>query len=238
MNIAIPFAVLIPVMNEQEVLASTLSEWLPVVEKLGGRITVGVNGSRDDSVAIAKSFDVSVGVTALRGYGQGCMAAIGALQNGGYVPEAYVFVSADGSNAVEDLPRLLDAAGKPGADLVLGQRTRLSENVKRMGRFQWTANWILGASCWLWCGRVFCDLGPFRWIRRDFFERLEPRELGYGFTIESQVMAVRWGAGVEEVDVQELARVAGEQKISGGSMRRRFQIGMHILGAGARCRRR
>lgn len=234
----IPFAIIIPAYAEAEVLETVIREWKPVAAKFGGLISVGLNGEPDDSLNLLRSLEVIAGQTSKKGYGHGCVAAITRLNELDYLADAYIFVAADGANDASELSLLLHTAQQSESDLVLGQRTRLPGNFKSMGFFQWISNRLLGFACLAICGRMFCDLGPFRFMRRDFYEKLAPRELQYGFTIESQVYAVLSGARIAECDVTERPRIAGVQKVSGGSLMHRWRICRAILVGGAKTRAR
>ncbi|OAI41792.1 hypothetical protein AYO41_01535, partial [Verrucomicrobia bacterium SCGC AG-212-E04] len=201
-------------------------------------ICVGVNGTSDRSAEVAREQGAEVAVTPRLGYGHGCQAAIDHLQRGSLVPDAYIFMAADGANDPTDLPRLL-AAHADGFPFVLGCRTDGFRNVHGAMTFtHWVANRLLGIWCGLLTGRFFFDLGPFRLIDRQVFQEFEMREWTYGWTIEPQILAARQRVPMLEVPVRERARLAGEQKVSGVSIRRTISIGVQIFAAAWRARLR
>lgn len=230
-------AIIIPACNEAEALGPMLDELLPTLGNQRFIVAVGANGCTDQTVATARSHGVLVGETLRRGYGHGCQAAIDAARAAHPALSGFLFLAADGANDPADIPRLVRAA-ESGADLVLGQRTRLSENRAVMGWSHLRANRLLGFSCGLLTGRFFADLGPHRFISTALFDALQMQEWTYGWTIEAQILAVRLGARIDEVDVRERPRLAGEQKVSGVNWRRTLQVGLQILAAGWRCRLR
>jgi hypothetical protein len=59
------------------------------------------------------------------------------------------------------------------------------------------------------------DVPPMRAIRRDALERLELRELSYGWPTEMMVKTARAGLPIVEVEVPSRPRRGGESKIAG-----------------------
>ena len=243
MDSALPScALIVPACNEAAVLSLVAAELREVLPRFAWRasfvVATGVNDSTDGTADLARREGWIVGETSRRGYGHGCLAAIRALAEAGETPDAYVFMAADGANDPRDLPALLDAWAQ-GHRFVLGSRTCGLSNVhSAMSGTHWLANRLLGAWCGLLTGRWFCDLGPFRLIEREFFERLALSELTYGWTIEAQILAARLGERCPEVPVSERPRLAGEQKVSGVSLDRTLSIGAQIFSAGWRAARR
>ena len=234
------YAVIIPACNEEACLGTMLDELLQHVAALSDRydftLCVGVNATRDRSAEIAGDRGVEVAVTSQRGYGYGCQAAIDHLGQIGVSPDAYIFMAADGANDPAELSRLL-AAHADGFPFVLGCRTDGFRNVRgAMTLTHWLANRVLGAWCGLLTGRFFRDLGPFRLIERTLFARLSLTEWTYGWTIEPQILAARLGVPMVELSVRERPRLAGEQKVSGVSIKRAMSIGAQILAAAWRAR--
>src|SRR5450755_1703380 len=236
------YAVIIPACQEEACVGVMLDELQRKLAAFGRRhdftICVGVNSSTDRTADVARTKGVEVAVTSCRGYGYGCQAAIDHLQREGIEPDAYIFMAADGANDPADLPRLL-AAHADGFPFVLGCRTDGFRNVHGAMTFtHWVANRVLGVWCGLLTGRFFRDLGPFRLIERPLFDAFELGEWTYGWTIEPQILAARRRVPMLEVSVRERARLAGEQKVSGVSLRRTISVGAQILAAAWRARLR
>ncbi len=230
-------AVIIPVWNEEACIAVVLEELLATIDPAECVIAVGVNNSSDRTAQIARSYPVVVAETAARGYGHGCQAAIDAVTQAVPSIAAFVFFAGDGASNPRDIARLI-AAYESGAALVLGVRTRGRQNRRSMGLSHVAANVLLAAWAALLGGRWFTDLAPFRLIQRRLFEKIQPVEMTFGWTIEAQVAAAILGAAIQEVPAGERLRLAGEQKVSGVTWRRTIAIGCRIVAAGWRTRLR
>ena len=228
-------AVILPVRDEEAALAPVLAELSPHAARHEAVIAVGLNDCRDRSRAVAEAHGALVGETEERGYGHGCLAGIEAVLAAGLRPEAYVFMAADGAHDPAELPRLL-AAWRDGASLVLGQRTSVPRNWPVLGGVRAFSNAMLGAWAALLSGHWYSDLGPFRLIERSLFNAMALSETTWGWTIEPQILAPRLGARIAQVRVTERPRIAGEQKVTGVSLRHSLTIGLAIARAGLRCR--
>jgi glycosyltransferase involved in cell wall biosynthesis len=229
--------VIIPACNEEECIGRVLAELLDVLETDRYAIAVGVNSSSDRTAEVARQFPVVVAETTARGYGYGCQAAIDALNAVEPGVRAYVFFAGDGASAPRDIFALAHAY-EEGSDFVLGARTKRIGNWSVMGASHVLANISLGLWCGLLTGRWFADLAPLRLIDRGLFERIAPREMTFGWTIEPQIAAALMGANILEISASERPRMAGQQKVSGVTWRRTFVIGCRILAAGWRARGR
>ena len=229
--------IIIPACDEEPCIAAVLEELLRELASSRYAIAVGVNGSRDRTAKIARTFPVLVAETEARGYGHGCIAAIDALRRESPTVAAYVFFAADGASDPRDVQSLVDALER-GHDFVLGSRTATRSNWRAMTLPHVIANFALGIWCTILTARPWGDLGPLRLIERRLFERMRLRELTYGWTIEAQIAAARLGANVCQLSAHERRRIAGEQKVSGVSWRRTFAIGCRIVAAGWRTRKR
>ena len=228
-------AIILPACNEAECLPLVLEELLPVARELGCVVAVGLNDTSDASAEILAAYpSVLVGHTPVRGYGQGCVAAMQAVSAAGLKPDCYLFLSADGAHDPAALPAFL-ACFSEGADLVLGQRTLLAKNWRHMGALRIITNLMLGLWAALHSGCFYEDLGPYRLVSARFIRHWEqlPRDLRWGWTIEPQVLAPALGMVVRRVSVLERPRVAGQQKVTGVSLRQSLRIGKAILRAGA-----
>jgi glycosyltransferase involved in cell wall biosynthesis len=179
---------------------------------------------------------------ARRGYGAACRAALRAMAASDPVPplsplpDIVVFMDADGSHPVDELPRLLEPIIAGAADLVIGVRSPgdLPAHVALGNRL---ACLILRGLT----GHAFRDLGPFRAIRYESLRRLELRDPDYGWNVEMQARAVAARLRILEVPVPHRPRRAGRSKIS-GSVMGTIRAGGKILGTalreGLRARRR
>jgi hypothetical protein len=75
-----------------------------------------------------------------------------------------------------------------------------------------------------------------RLVSRQLFEKIDPREMTFGWTIEAQIVAAKLDAPICEIPVRERQRLAGEQKVSGVTWQRTLGIGCQIVAAGWRSR--
>ncbi len=226
-------AVIIPACNEAVCLGPVLDELLRTLDPEKFVIAVGVNDSSDETAEVARRRPVLVAETEERGYGYGCAAAIRLTNDFFPAIQAYLFCAGDGANAPADLLRVT-AAYAQGYDFVLGARTTRLHNWRSMTLRHMVANALLGLWCGLLSGRPFRDLGPLRILSRSLFERIAPREMTYGWTIEAQVAAAKLGATIREIPVTERRRLGGQQKVSGVSWTRTLSIGCKIVAAGWR----
>ncbi len=230
-------AIIIPACNEEACLGFVLEELLGAIDPARFVVAVGVNNSTDRTAEVAQQHPVIVAETARRGYGHGCRAAIEAVNRAHPDVAGYVFMAADGASDPADIATLLAPASE-GFALVLGARTGRRSNWRAMTLPHVIANFALGLWCGLLTGRWFKDLGPLRYIERSLFESIAPREMTFGWTIEAQVAAAKLGAAICEVPAHERRRLAGQQKVSGVTWRRSFEIGCRIVSAGWRTRQR
>ncbi|MFN0127206.1 MAG: glycosyltransferase [Verrucomicrobiales bacterium] len=230
------YAIVLPARNEEPCLGAVLDELAEVARSLPAVLAVGLNATTDQSRAVAASRPgVLIGESPVAGYGHGCLAAIQAVRAAGHRPSAWIFVSADGSNDPNDLPRLT-AAYDRGFPMVIGQRTLRPANWQIFGARRALPNVTLGALTTALTGRPFCDIGPLRLIDDALLRRMDLRELVWGWTIEAQILACRLGARIKTLDVTERPRLAGQQKVSAVSWRQSLRIGLSIAAAACRTR--
>jgi glycosyltransferase involved in cell wall biosynthesis len=226
-------AIIIPACDEEACLGAVLDELLAEIDREKFVVAVGVNGSHDKTVEIARARGVWVAETSQRGYGYGCQSAIDFLAAVGPQVCAYIFFAGDGASDPRDVRRLVEAYDQ-GYTFVLGARTAEMRNWRTMHFSHVVANFAVALWCGALAGRWFKDLAPLRLIDRRLFEAIGPREMTYGWTIEPQIAAARLGAAMCEVPASERPRLAGTQKVSGVTWRRTFLIGCRILAAGWR----
>ncbi len=219
-------AVVIPVFNERDSLPLVVGA---IPAGLVEEIVVVDNGSTDGTDSIARGLPVRLVREPRRGYGSACLAGVAALAN--RPPEILVFLDGDFSDHPEEMPALI-AAVSAGAELVIGSRA-LGES--EPGALLPQARFGNALACllirWL-LGQRYTDLGPFRAIRWDAYERLGMRDTSFGWTCEMQVKAVRKGLRIAEVPVSYRRRI-GVSKIT-GTLNGTLRAGAKILGTIAR----
>ena len=213
-------AVIIPCLNEEASIPLVLAALPP---GRVDRIYVVDNGSTDRTREVAAAAGAAVVTERERGYGAACLAGVAAARDA----DVLVFLDGDYSDHPEDLDQLLSPVLAGDVDLVLGSRTVLPDSRRALlpqARFgnrlaTMLLRWLFGAR--------YTDLGPFRVIRRDAFERLAMQDRTFGWTIEMQIKAARAGLRVREVPVRYRSRI-GQSKIS-GTLSGTLRAGTRIL---------
>jgi glycosyltransferase involved in cell wall biosynthesis len=204
-----PFSVVIPALNEEPVIGSTL-------ESLSGcgamQIIVVDNGSTDRTAQVARGYGALVIHEPRRGYGQACLSGIAALDKR---VEVVVFLDADGSDDPADLPKLLEPIARARADLVIGSRLLGEREPGALTPHQQWGNRLATSLLRRVHGARYTDLGPFRAIRKEALASLEMCDPDFGWTIEMQIKAHKRGLRILEVPVHYRRRRQGESKISG-----------------------
>ncbi len=198
-----------------------------VVRKLGefglSRVRVVDNGSTDATARRAAEAGAEVIAEPRRGYGQACWSGCVNLPPD---VEWILFCDADGSDDLDALPALLEAAAD--ADLVIGNRMSTAAGRAAMSPAQRFGNWLAGALLGLSYGKPVHDLGPMRLVRRSAFDAMNLRDRGFGWTVEMQARAGEMGLGIAEAPVRYFRRAAGVSKIS-GTLRGTWMAGNVIL---------
>lgn len=215
-------ALIIPALNEEPVIGSTLASIPPSLFDL---VVVADNGSTDRTAAVARQMGALVVSEPERGYGAACLRAIAALPDG---VDTVVFMQADGSEDPAEAVSLLEAIDAGEADLVIGSRVLGTAEPGALEPHQRFGNWLATFLVRLFYGHRYTDLGPFRAIRRDALEQLGMRDRNYGWTIEMQVRALRHGLRVVEVPVSYGNRRGGQGKVS-ANLKASVQAGMKII---------
>jgi len=202
-------ALIIPALNEEDVIGTTLSR---IPRNLFGMVLVADNGSTDRTAEIAREYGAVVVSEPERGYGAACLKALSFLP--AHCREV-VFLQADGSEDVEEASILLAPIRDGRADLVIGSRKLgNAEPGALLPHQEFGNNIAVTLIRWIF---KFCytDLGPFRAIRVDALGALGMQDRNYGWTVEMQVKALQAGLRVIEVPVSYRKRVAGMNKVSG-----------------------
>ena len=206
-------AVIIPAFNERPSIEVVINEIKALQSKDGitivDDIVVCDNASTDDTGKIAHAAGARVIREEQRGYGNACLAAIGALGD----PDVVVFVDADHSVVAAELPVLLDDIAA-GSDLVIGSRVADKQENNALTLPQKVGNLLASRLIQLLWRQPVTDLGPFRAIRYPQLLSLNMQDQCFGWTVEMQVKAIQTGMRVSEVPVSTLKRI-GRSKISG-----------------------
>ncbi len=201
--------VLIPALNEEKSIGRVLAA-LP--DDLHLHVIVADNGSSDATAAVARQQGAEVVHEARRGYGWACLAAMAAAQK--YNPDIAVFMDADFSDYPEDIHEVVRPIVAREADMVIGSRVlgqRERGALLPQARF---GNWLATRLIRLIWGFRYTDLGPFRAIRWPALLALNMQDKTYGWTVEMQIKALKYGLRVQEVPVRYRKRI-GKSKVTG-----------------------
>ena len=212
--------IIIPALNEEVCLPGVVGK----LRELGfNRICVVDNGSTDRTAEVAHENRAELLREPRRGYGQACWTG---CQNLPAEVEWILFCNADGSDDLEKIPAMLNAAEK--AELVLGTRTADDDGSDHLTAPQRFGNKLAVTLIRLLWGAKYGDLGPLRLISRRAFEQFKMQDRGFGWTVEMQVRAAEENINVCEVAVRNFPRSAGVSKIS-GTIKGSIQAGTIIL---------
>ena len=204
--------IVIPAYDEEGAVGQVVRRCSLAAGSVGSvRIVVCDNASTDRTPFVARRAGAEVVHAQYRGYGTACLAAIAHL---GSWPDVLVFLDADGSSRPEEMHHLLEPILSGRADLTIGVRPPNAAMTPPQRWGNWLATRLVA---WHW-GHVFADLGPFRAIRRSSYELLGMRDRTWGWTIEMQILALRYDLRVQEVAVSWNRRLAGVSKISGTAL--------------------
>jgi glycosyltransferase involved in cell wall biosynthesis len=220
----VKISAIIPAFNEAENIALVVGGLRALRDEAGApliyEVVVADNNSTDETASLATNAGARVVAVPARGYGNACAAACAAAQG-----DVYLFVDGDHTADLSQSALLIDAIAR-GNDLVIGARA----NALR-GSLTLPQKFGNALACWLirliWRVPV-TDLGPFRAIRRDAYERVGMLDRTYGWTVEMQVRAAQLGLRTTELPVTWLPRHAGTSKVS-GTIRGVFGAGVGIL---------
>ena len=211
---------IIPARNEEEAIGKVVSSVVHQVDA----VVVADNGSTDTTASVATEAGALVVSVPEAGYGRACLAAIKAA--GEY--DILVFMDGDASDDPDDLSKVLEPILSGQSDMVIGSRILGDCDPGALTVQQRFGNTL---ACWLmnaFWGYRFTDLGPFRAITKESYDRLNMQAPTFGWTVEMQVRALKQGMRCTEVPVHYRARI-GVSKIS-GTVRGVILAGGYILG--------
>lgn len=213
--------VIIPALDEEIALPGVLKRIPSWVDC----IIVVDNGSQDNTADVARTGGATVVNEPIHGYGRACLAGITAIEG---AADIIVFLDADGSDFPEQIVRLVDPISTGVADLVIGSRTLGTMDTGAMSPPQRLGNAIAPALIRLLWGERFTDLGPFRAVRAASLYQMRMDDQTYGWTVQMQIRAARFGLRSLEAPVDYARRKGGRSKIS-GTIRGVVKAGVKIL---------
>jgi glycosyltransferase involved in cell wall biosynthesis len=201
----------IPCLNERKTLPKLLEECKRVFDSddtANWSILVADNGSVDGSLDICKEAGVPVLHVAVRGYGAALHFGIMRANT-----EWVIYADADGTYSPRDAVRLLGAAVREDADLVLGSRMKGSISPGAMP----TSHRYLGTPVLSFLIRVLyqveisdCNSG-IRCIRKSAYLRWHIRSRGMEFASALLIKAA--SAGAKIIEVPAMLRVGPKGRV-------------------------
>lgn len=214
-------SVIIPALNEAESIGAVVASmpWQLIAECI-----VVDNGSTDATPQIAAAAGARV-IQSPRGYGAACLAGSAAA-----VPSTsiLVYMDGDGSDVIEELPRLVAPIQRDEADFVVGSRIRGTAEPGSLLASQIFAAHFVSLLLRLFQGTRYTDMGPFRALRRSSFDALRMSELTYGWNLEMQIKAAQYKLRILELPVGYRRRIGGVSKVS-GNFRASMKAALRIL---------
>ncbi len=215
-------SVIIPALNERESIGQVVASlpWSLIAECI-----VVDNGSTDGTDEVARAAGARV-VYAPRGYGSACKTGAHAAL---LTSSVLVYLDGDGSDDINDLPRVVAPIDEDRADFVVGSRIRGQAEAGSMLGSQVFAAHLVGLLVWALQGVRYTDMGPFRAIRRSSFYELPMSEMTYGWNLEMQIRAAQHKLRILEIPVSYRHRIGGESKVS-GNFRASLKAATRILG--------
>jgi glycosyltransferase involved in cell wall biosynthesis len=224
----LPIDVIIPALDEQSTIGGVLDE---INREHVRRVIVADNGSRDDTVQVARAHGAEIATAAHRGYGHASLAALAMIA----VQDSVVlWLVADGSDDPSELLTVAGPVARGEVDLCVGSRMLGTVEHGAMTAMQRHGSAFAAAVIAARFGVPTTDLGPYRAIHRVALERLDMRDTTWGWTIEMQVKAARAGLRSKEVAVSWRHRKGGQPKVAGtlrGTLGASHKIGSWMLAA-------
>ena len=218
--------VIIPAYNEEQSIASVLRD---IPSSLVRDVIVCNNASTDKTAEVAEKNGATVLFQPQKGYGSACLKGIEYLKNKpiNQQPDILVFLDGDYSDHPEEMPLVVAPIMENNIDMVIGSRALGNMEPGAMMPQQIFGNWLATNLIRLFYNYHFTDLGPFRAIQWQKLLDLDMQDRDFGWTVEMQVKAAKYGLKCQEVPVSYRKRI-GVSKVS-GTIRGTILAGHKIL---------
>jgi len=216
--------VIIPAINEELSICKVIDD---IPKDFVNEIIVVDNGSTDQTMKKAQSCGATVLEEYRKGYGSACLRGIDYLSKKRKPPDIVVFLDGDYSDHPEEIEQVVAPILTRQADLVIGSRESGHRESGSMTVPQIFGNRLATFLIKLLYGERFTDLGPFRAIRFEGLLKIGMEDKNYGWTVEMQLKAAKYGLRCTEVPVSYRQRI-GESKVS-GTVKGTIMAGYKIL---------
>lgn len=203
--------VIIPAYNEAQSIGRVIddipAEWVR-------HIVVCDNNSSDRTGEVAERHGAVVVHAPHKGYGNACLTGMKYLKELKQSPDILVFIDGDYSDHPEQLPDVVKPIIDRDVDMVIGSRSLGHRQPGAMEVHQRFGNWLATHLIRIFYDEYFTDLGPFRAIKWEKLMELNMVDTNFGWTVEMQVKAAKYGLKTTEVAVDYRPRI-GTSKVSG-----------------------
>ena len=218
--------VIIPAYNEEKSIGNVLQD---IPKDLVREIIVCNNASTDNTKAVALANGATVVDQPEKGYGNACLKGIDYLKEKSdeKQPDIVVFLDGDYSDHPEEMPKLVQPITEDGMDMVIGSRSMGKLQKGAMMPQQIFGNWLATTLIKFFYNYQFTDLGPFRAITWKQLMAIDMQDRDFGWTVEMQVKAAKFGLKCTEVPMTYRKRI-GVSKVS-GTVRGTILAGHKIL---------
>jgi len=218
--------VIIPAYNEEQSIGNVLKD---IPQELVADVIVCNNASIDNTKAVALQHGATVVDQPQKGYGSACLKGIEYIRSKPQEqqPDIVVFLDGDYSDHPEEMPQLIQPILEGRMDMVIGSRSVGNMEKGAMMPQQIFGNWLATTLIKFFYNYEFTDLGPFRAITWKKLLEIDMQDQDFGWTVEMQVKAAKYGLKCTEVPVKYRKRI-GVSKVS-GTIRGTILAGHKIL---------
>jgi len=196
---------------------------------LAAEVIVCNNASIDNTNAVALQHGAIVVDQPQKGYGSACLKGIEYIRSKPQEqqPDIVVFLDGDYSDHPEEMPQLIQPILEGRMDMVIGSRSVGNMEKGAMMPQQIFGNWLATTLIKFFYNYEFTDLGPFRAITWKKLLEIDMQDQDFGWTVEMQVKAAKYGLKCTEIPVKYRKRI-GVSKVS-GTIRGTILAGHKIL---------